>query len=116
MSDEIGTPSNPKCSHCGSYKHHTTAHDEAIKGLSSLDHPCKQTCSGWKQGYDKGYKYALTQEAVVKELVHTMETATKYLLSCGYGNVLYVHEPEFEMLKCFQVALENYEKKLKEMG
>lgn len=20
-----------------------------------LDHPCRQTCSGWQQGYDKGY-------------------------------------------------------------
>jgi hypothetical protein len=22
--------------------------------LSELDHPCKETCSGWKQGYEKG--------------------------------------------------------------
>lgn len=22
-----------------------------------LDHPCRETCSGWKQGYDRGYSY-----------------------------------------------------------
>lgn len=24
------------------------------KPLDKLDHPCKDTCSGWKQGYEKG--------------------------------------------------------------
>lgn len=25
---------------------------------NNLDHPCKQSCSGWKQGYEKGFKKA----------------------------------------------------------
>ncbi len=28
---------------------------------TELDHPCKDTCSGWKQGYDRGYTHGLTQ-------------------------------------------------------
>lgn len=28
-------------------------------GLDSLDHPCKQTCSGWKQGRERGVADAL---------------------------------------------------------
>lgn len=30
-----------------------------------MDHPCKQTCSGWQQGYDKGYS---ARDAEVKAL------------------------------------------------
>lgn len=24
--------------------------------MNDLDHPCRDTCSGWKQGYEKGAK------------------------------------------------------------
>lgn len=24
--------------------------------IKNLDHPCKNTCSGWQQGFDKGYE------------------------------------------------------------
>lgn len=27
---------------------------EAISIEEKFDHPCKQTCSGWKQGFEKG--------------------------------------------------------------
>lgn len=30
-----------------------------------LDHPCKETCSGWKQGYDKG---AAALDTALKEV------------------------------------------------
>lgn len=29
--------------------------------LDNLDHPCRETCSGWQQGYDRGY-LAVKQE------------------------------------------------------
>ena len=30
-----------------------------------LDHPCKNTCSGWAQGYGKGRQYANRLEKLV---------------------------------------------------
>lgn len=27
--------------------------------MSELEHPCKQTCSGWKQGFEAGAKEAI---------------------------------------------------------
>lgn len=35
-----------------------------------LDHPCRNTCSGWKQGYDKG---KLSAEKDAEELVQALQ-------------------------------------------
>jgi len=44
-----------------------------------LDHPCRDTCSGWKQGYDKGCQDALKHNPVVLWLVEDLTVAIKYL-------------------------------------
>ena len=35
------------------------------KAAAELDHPCKQTCSGWKQGFDKGAAWAYASDEVL---------------------------------------------------
>lgn len=32
--------------------------------LDELDHPCKHTCSGWKQGFEKGVESKLLNEEI----------------------------------------------------
>jgi len=39
---------------------------EAEKAAEGLDHPCKQTCSGWKQGYEKGFHTGEKSERIMK--------------------------------------------------
>lgn len=34
-----------------------------------LDHPCKESCSGWKQGYDKGFE---ARDAEVEKLTSAL--------------------------------------------
>ena len=44
--------------------------------LDDLDHPCRQTCSGWKQGYERGKREADKSTVAPKRkhmpLVHLM--------------------------------------------
>jgi hypothetical protein len=35
-------------------------------GFTKLDHPCKNTCSGWRQGYDKGLSQMQEQADKIK--------------------------------------------------
>lgn len=35
--------------------------DKLQRDAGELDHPCKQTCSGWKQGFDKGHQRFLNE-------------------------------------------------------
>lgn len=39
----------------------------------TLDHPCKATCSGWKQGYERGSLDASLQQA--REITHVLDRA-----------------------------------------
>ena len=34
--------------------------------MINLDHPCKQTCSGWKQGYERGMSQASMEVEALK--------------------------------------------------
>lgn len=34
----------------------------AGKPQAELDHPCRDTCSGWKQGYERGFEAACLRE------------------------------------------------------
>ncbi len=65
-----------------------------------FDHPCKQTCSGWRQGYDKG-KLDLEQQRFnnknnlsidqkvadkIKALQEKLDSASKLLLQANAKN------------------------------
>lgn len=36
--------------------------DEEVERLNKLNHPCKETCSGWRQGYDAGKAEGAAEE------------------------------------------------------
>ena len=65
-------------------------HEELVrlkKGLTSpisdLDHPCRQTCSGWQQGYERGYlKGSSEQEEKIKRLRARIDNVGE-LIECG---------------------------------
>lgn len=48
--------------------------DTANKHFSNMaqafDHPCKQTCSGWEQGFERGFHEG--QEATFRKVVNWM--------------------------------------------
>jgi len=46
--------------------------------LSDLDHPCKDTCSGWKQGYERGLTISRLKEIRIYEL----ESLLKRIRTC----------------------------------
>lgn len=35
------------------------------EAAAAYDHPCRETCSGWKQGYDKGFAFAMSSPEVL---------------------------------------------------
>lgn len=37
---------------------------------SELDHPCRQTCSGWKQGHERGVKDGMERAAKIVEQIN----------------------------------------------
>jgi len=37
------------------------------KSFEELDHPCKTTCSGWQQGYEKGREFTLKESTDWKD-------------------------------------------------
>lgn len=50
-----------------------------------FDHPCRQTCSGWQQGYNRG---KLDAQKNSEGLVKALEKARQYLLhklKLGFG-------------------------------
>lgn len=36
-----------------------------LESAAAYDHPCRETCSGWKQGYDKGFAFAMSSAEVL---------------------------------------------------
>lgn len=53
--------------------------NKSPKELADMfDHPCKQTCSGWKQGYEKGYAAA---ELKAQKLVSAIERVYPHIES-----------------------------------
>lgn len=47
--------------------------------FENLDHPCKETCSGWKQGYEKGLKQKIEYDASRERAIEGMrEALVKY--------------------------------------
>ncbi|TXH09408.1 MAG: hypothetical protein E6R04_08205 [Spirochaetes bacterium] len=48
--------------------------------IDSFDHPCKETCSGWKQGYEKGQAH---EKEKSKGLLQALE-----FYANGEGDVL----------------------------
>lgn len=76
--------------------------------LEDLDHPCKQTCSGWKQGYENGVLFQLTQDqAEIRRLIRALEK-----LRDGPGNdmvgwkLTWAHEFARKTLELSGVATE----------
>jgi len=49
---------------------------EAERAAKELDHPCKQICSGWKQGYEKGFHEGQSSERV-KKLIEALKYISK---------------------------------------
>lgn len=47
--------------------------------LNNLDHPCKETCSGWRQGFEKG---AESQAERIKKLEAVADAARKVTEEC----------------------------------
>lgn len=47
---------------------------------SELDHPCKDTCSGWQQGYDKGRTFTLAE---CKEEIERLKAENKKIGALG---------------------------------
>jgi hypothetical protein len=48
----------------------------AEKPINKLDHPCRQTCSGWKQGFEKGQISGLGP-AMARALIMAIEQLEK---------------------------------------
>jgi hypothetical protein len=44
--------------------------------LDDFDHPCRQTCSGWRQGFDKG---KLLESRKVSEMENLLKLADKVI-------------------------------------
>jgi hypothetical protein len=59
-------------------------------GVRELDHPCHETCSGWKQGYDRG-KAALERER--NELIRRLEPSEPTYES-ALGEIDYLRDIE----------------------
>lgn len=56
---------------------------QSDQDAANLDHPCKQTCSGWKQGYERGVEFERAQAAeLAKVLEHHSECWGKEC-TCG---------------------------------
>jgi hypothetical protein len=47
--------------------------------MTIIDHPCKETCSGWKQGYEKGA--ACEREKSLAELAKEREKAAEFIVA-----------------------------------
>jgi chromosome segregation ATPase len=43
-----------------------------------FDHPCKETCSGWKQGYECGLQAAEAQISELNERLETVNDTSKF--------------------------------------
>jgi hypothetical protein len=49
--------------------------------MTDLDHPCKQTCSGWKQGFEAGAKESAELRAKLDSARLAMEHARNFLVN-----------------------------------
>jgi hypothetical protein len=49
--------------------------DEIMK--AGFDHPCRQTCSGWRQGYERGVFESIDTDKVGKAINAAMNSALK---------------------------------------
>jgi predicted RNase H-like nuclease (RuvC/YqgF family) len=45
--------------------------------MDGLDHPCKETCSGWKQGKERGQLELAPQITALRNEVRILETCRK---------------------------------------
>lgn len=58
--------------------------------LEELDHPCRDTCSGWKQGYERGSKDASTaHNDRVKILIDEVRLLQKEVSDLEYTLMVY---------------------------
>lgn len=44
-----------------------------------FDHPCKQTCSGWRQGFDRGLEQSAQRIEELEKLAKALEVAESAL-------------------------------------
>jgi len=49
--------------------------------MSELDHPCKDTCSGWQQGFEKGQEALADKLAVLRAQVADYERVLELIVS-----------------------------------
>lgn len=49
---------------------------------TDLDHPCKETCSGWKQGYDRGVAETLKETVTITKKEYESLKDSELLLRC----------------------------------
>lgn len=49
--------------------------------MNNLDHPCKQTCSGWQQGYEKGVETLRAENIRLVEALQHYADPSKWNVS-----------------------------------
>lgn len=54
--------------------------------LDKLDHPCRETCSGWKQGYERGVMAVKQELDAIKsqQLMETDDGKRTVRCECGF--------------------------------
>ena len=48
-------------------------------GQQTLSHPCKETCSGWKQGFDEGAAEVASLKRQIDGWISALETVNAFL-------------------------------------
>lgn len=89
-----------KCSVCGMIGTHLLACSAGKPDMPKLDHPCKQTCSGWRQGYE--YGLASAHARIVELTARACEVESKvelYYLTHTPIEELITARQEIERLK-----------------
>lgn len=48
---------------------------KSLKSITAdLDHPCRETCSGWRRGYERAISYMQTEQNMDRELIKRLRT------------------------------------------
>jgi hypothetical protein len=83
----------------------TTKEPQRTEFPPKLDHPCKQTCSGWKQGYDAGLAERNARIAEKDEKIKHLTGALR--------EVDEINEHAHDKLTAANAAIAELERKLK---
>lgn len=68
---------------------------------ADFDHPCKQTCSGWRQGYEKGFAECLKLSHGLVEALESVVVEDQ-CDGCGLNTILVENAMAKQALKDFK--------------